>query len=211
MQNKSCAKKIIEVLDEKYGNIDPFLNHKNVFEFLIAVILSAQTTDKLVNKVSPALFKKYPSPKDLKNAKLEEVERLIRSVNYYRTKAKNLIKCAKIIDEEYQGEVPKTIKELIELPGIGRKVANVIVSDYYKKPEGFVVDTHIKRVSYRLGFTKNKDPKKIEMDLMNLLPKKSWITLPKQLILIGREYCFPQKPNCIDCPLNRYCEKNFDN
>jgi len=209
MQTQKSSKKIIEVLDKKYGNLGSFLNHKNVFEFLIAVILSAQTTDKLVNKITPALFEKFPDAKTLKNAEQEKVESLIHSVNYFRTKSKHLIESARIIDEEFQGKVPETIAELIRLPGVGRKVANVILSDYHKKAEGFVVDTHIKRVSYRIGWTKNKDPKTIEIDLMKILPQKSWISAPKQLILIGREYCFPKNPNCKDCPLNEYCEKNY--
>mgnify|MGYP005844202957 CR=1 FL=1 len=201
--------KIAKELNSFYGVPAAFLHHKNAFEFLIAVILSAQTTDAIVNKVTPKLFQKYPKPKDLANAKTQDVEETIKSVNYYKTKAKNIIKTAEIIENDFKGKIPQTIEDLIKLPGVGRKVANVILSDFYKKAEGFVVDTHIKRVTFRLGWTKNKDPKKIELDIMKILPSNHWINLPKQLILIGREYCFPKNPDCKSCPLNKYCEKIF--
>jgi endonuclease-3 len=209
VQSKQNTLKLIDILQNKYGKVTSFLTHQNVFEFLIAVILSAQTTDIMVNKVTPDLFAKYPTPNDLKQAKLKDVESLIRRVNYHHNKSKYLIETARIIDEEFKGNIPTTIQELIKFPGVGRKVANVIVSDFHGIPEGFVVDTHIKRVTYRIGWTKHTDPKRIELDLMTQLPKESWVTSPKQLILIGREYCFPKNPNCKDCPLNEICEKNM--
>lgn len=209
MSTNSTPLKIAKKLNSFYGVPATFLHHKNEFEFLIAVILSAQTTDALVNKVTPNLFAKFPNVKQLSKAKVQEVEYAIKSVNYYRTKAKNIIKTAEIIENDFKGQIPQTMEDLIKLPGVGRKVANVILSDFYKIAEGFVVDTHIKRVTFRLGWTKNKDPKKIETDIMKILPSKHWIDLPKQLILIGREYCFPKSPNCKSCPLNEYCEKNI--
>lgn len=208
MQSKENTLKVLKILQKHYGNLDFFLNHKNVFEFLIAVILSAQTTDITVNKITPALFEKFPTAAKMKKAKLSEIEKLIRQVNYHHTKAKHLIETSRMIDEEFHNQVPKTMEELIALPGVGRKVANVILSDYYKIPLGYVVDTHVKRVSYRIGWTKNTDPKKIEKDMMERLPQKYWVESPKQLILIGRQFCFAKKPDCLNCPLNKICEKN---
>ncbi|BDQ05007.1 MAG: endonuclease III [Candidatus Dojkabacteria bacterium] len=199
----------IKILAKKYGNVHPFLKHQNAFEFIIAVILSAQTTDNLVNKVTPDLFSRFPDPETLANAKIEDVARIIKSINYYKTKARNIIQTAQILNIKFQGKVPDNMDDLLSLPGVGRKVANVILSDYYKKPQGFVVDTHIKRVSYRLGWTKHTNPEKIERDLIHIIPKKYWTSLPKQLIALGREYCHPKNPDCSHCPLTDVCQKNL--
>lgn len=200
--------KIIKILDTKYGKVQTFLNHRSIFELLIAVILSAQTLDKTVNQITPFLFKKYGSPKKLAQADDLKLQELIRSINYYKTKSKHIKLTAQLIDQS-SGVVPKNISELTKLPGVGRKVANVVLSDGYEIAEGVVVDTHIRRVSYRLGLTLNTSPEKVEKDLMNTLPKNKWINTPKQFILIGRNYCFSRKPNCKECPLNEYCMKNI--
>lgn len=209
MQSPANTQAIFDALDKKYGYVKPFLFHKTPFQLLIAVILSAQTTDTMVNKVTAELFLKYPTAQDLKLAPIEDVEKLISRINYYRTKAKHIIKTSKMIDEDFEGLVPSSISELIKLPGVGRKVANVIMADIHGIPEGIVVDTHVKRVSKRVGWTKSTDPKKIEQDLMKAWPKERFLNTPKQLIQIGRNYCFPKAPNCKDCPLNKWCEKNI--
>jgi endonuclease-3 len=210
MQSKTNTKKIIEILHKKYGEVNPFLNHKNDFEFLIAVILSAQTTDAMVNKVTPDLFEKYPTPKSLSEAQVEDVERIIRRVNYYKSKARNIVKTAAKIRKDFRGKVPHSMTDLLTLPGVGRKVANVIMADFHKNPEGIVVDTHVKRVSYRIGWTNHTDPKKVEIDLIKKWPKQAYFETPKHLILIGRNYCFAnKKPDCENCPLMGICQKKF--
>ena len=208
MQSKKNTLKIIKILNEKYGIVEPFLIHKNEFEFLIAVILSAQTTDLMVNKVTPDLFAKFPDAKSMKLAKVEDVENLIRRVNYHKTKAKNLIETARKIDEDFGGQIPNNIEDLLKLNGVGRKVANVILTDHFQLATGIVVDTHVKRVSYRIGWTSSKNPTIVEKDLMKIIPKENWIEISKQLILIGRNYCFAnKKPDCPNCPLNQVCLK----
>lgn len=202
---------ILLTLDKKFGHIKAFLDHRNAFELLIAVILSAQTTDAMVNKVTPALFDKYPDAKSMKQAPVEEIEQLVSRINYYKTKAKHLIETARMIDEEFNGEIPNTIPNLIKLPGVGRKVANVIMADIFEIPEGVVVDTHVKRVSYRIGWTDSQNPAIIERDLIKVLPKDHWVNTPKQLILIGRNYCFANKaPDCPNCPLREWCLKRIE-
>jgi endonuclease III len=204
------TQELLHTLDARYGKIAPFLDHSTPFQLLIAVILSAQTTDAMVNKVTPDLFALYPDASTLKTASEEEVAILIRRVNYYRTKAKNIILTAKLIDEEFNGRVPDNIKDLTTLAGVGRKVANVIVAEIYNIPEGIVVDTHIKRVSKRVGWTDSMNPTIIERDLIKVWPVSHYVNSPKHLILIGRNYCFPKTPNCPECPINKYCQKRID-
>jgi endonuclease-3 len=201
--------KILDILNEKYGTTQAFLSHNNIFEFLIAVILSAQTKDETVNQVTPRLFAKYKTIKSLKLAKINDVYEIIKNVNYNRTKAKRIIQTAKIIDEKYHGEVPDNMEMLLELPGVGRKVANVILAEKYRMSIGIVVDTHVKRVSKRIGWTNSNNPRVVEKDLMNIWPTKYFIESPKHLILIGRQFCHPKKPDCENCPLNKYCEKRI--
>jgi endonuclease-3 len=203
------TKEILSHLDKLYGEVPPFLKHNTPFQLLIAVILSAQTTDALVNKVTPDLFAKYPDAKSLKNAELSDVEKLIGRINYYRTKARNIIKTAGMIDGVFNGNIPNNITDLITLAGVGRKVANVIVAEIFNIPEGVVVDTHVKRVSYRIGWTDSQDPKKIEQDLIKSWSKKNYINSPKHLILIGRNFCFPKKPDCENCPVSKWCLKRL--
>ncbi|MCX8034852.1 MAG: endonuclease III [Candidatus Dojkabacteria bacterium] len=211
MLSNHKIKKIIKILNCIYPDVPHFLHHKNVFEFLIAVILSAQTTDNKVNQVTPKLFARFPDHKSLAKADLSEVMDIIKEINYYKTKSKHIIETAKIIEADFGGKVPNNIEDLLKLKGVGRKVANVILCDYFNKPVGIVVDTHVKRVSYRLGFTNEKNPEKIEKDLMNKIPKKYWTKISKQLILIGRNFCHPRKPNCDKCPLSEICTKNLIN
>lgn len=199
---------IIGALSEEYGTVKPFLVHRNEFELLICVILSAQTLDATVNKVSPDLFKHYPNSKLLSQANVEDVATIIKSINYYKTKARNIVSSAKLIEDNFNGVVPNILEELMLLPGVGRKVANVVLADWFSLTIGVVVDTHVKRVSYRIGWTKHTDPFKIEQDLIGILPKDSWINVPKQLILVGRNYCFPKKPDCKNCPIAKYCQKH---
>ena len=200
---------IIKRLLEHYPNPKTPLLHKNTWELLIAVILSAQTTDVLVNKLTPTLFNRYSSPAALAQADLGEVEKLIKGVNYFKTKAKNIIKTSKIIVDQYEGEVPDSMDALVTLAGVGRKTANVIISEAFNKPVGVVVDTHVKRLSNRLGFTKEQTPEKIEQDLMNQFPKEHWRELSLALIYHGRKTCFARKPDCKNCFLNDICPSAF--
>lgn len=195
---------ILNSLDEMFPNATVELTHKNTFELLIAVILSAQTTDVAVNKVTANLFLKYQNPKELSLALISDVENILKSIGLYKTKAKNIIKTAAIIDEKFNGEVPNNRKDLEKLPGVGRKTANVIRGNIYKIPS-IVVDTHVKRISNRLGFTKSEDPTKIEYDLMDILPKEYWIRYNLQVIAHGRNICRARSPKCNQCFLNQLC------
>lgn len=202
------TKHLLQMLNSEYGLVKPFLFHESAFQLLVAVILSAQTTDALVNTVTPGLFVRFPDARSLASGSVEEVTELIRRVNYYKNKAKYLIAMAKILVEKYQGEVPQTMEALVQLPGVGRKVANVVTADAFGIAEGVCVDTHVARVSYRVGWTDAKDPLKIERDLMEQWPKEKWVNTPKQVILIGRQYCFAnKKPDCEHCPLREQCWK----
>ncbi len=209
MQSAESTMAILKALDETYGELAPFLAHRNPFELLVAVILSAQTTDLLINKITPALFERFPDAESMKLASVEEIEACIRSVNYYKTKARHLKETARMISEEFGDAIPATIEELVTLPGVGRKVANVIVAEIHKVPLGIVVDTHVKRVAYRIGWTQSKNPTVIERDMMNFIPKEFYLNLPKQLILVGRNLCFPKEPDCSNCPVRFWCEKNL--
>lgn len=204
------TKEILDRLDQAYGTeYVCYLNHENAWQLLIAVILSAQCTDARVNIVTRDLFKKYDSLEKFANADLEELESDIRSTGFYHNKAKNIIACAKKLILEYHGEVPRTLEELTGLAGVGRKTANVIRGNVYNDPS-IVVDTHVKRISRRLGFTGETDPEKIEYDLMRVLPKDHWILYNIQIITFGRNICFARAPKCADCFLQDLC-KSGDN
>ena len=204
-----AAKRTLEILkrlDDTYGTeMICYLNHETPWQLLIAVILSAQCTDARVNIVTKDLFKKYPDLNAFANASLAEMEEDIRSTGFYHNKAKNIIACARMLLEKHDGKVPDTLEELIALPGVGRKTANVILGNIYHKPS-VVVDTHVKRISKRLGFTKEEDPEKIEYDLMKKLPKDHWILYNIQIITFGREICFARNPKCEICPLQDLCK-----
>lgn len=183
------------------------LHHRNAWELLCAVILSAQCTDARVNTITPHLFKKYPTVQDLAKAKLKEVENIIHSAGFYHSKAVSLIEMSKRVCEVYGGEIPQNMDDLLTLRGVARKTANVMLGDYFKKPAGIVVDTHVKRLSFRLGLTKETDPVKIEKDLTKIIPHQYWGWMGIALILHGRQVCNARKPECARCSLANLCPK----
>ena len=209
--DKSYLKNLLELLKKHYPNSRIVLNYNNNFELLAAVILSAQCTDVMVNKVTEKLFKKYKTTSDYANADISELEQNIRSTGFYRNKAKNIKKAAKIILEKFKGQLPHTIDQLLTLPGVARKTANVVLGNAYKIVEGIAVDTHVIRLSQRLGLSKNSDPVKIEQDLMKLIPKSEWFNLTYMLIDHGRAICDAKKPKCDICFLNKICPSAFTN
>lgn len=197
---------IIEALNKEYGKeYRCFLNHENPWQLLIATMLSAQCTDERVNIVTKDLFRKYTSVEAFANADLKELEKDIHSTGFYKNKAKNVKECMTIIHEVYHDEVPNDLEALTNLPGVGRKTANVIRGNIYHEPS-IVVDTHVKRISNKLGFTKEEDPVKIEYDLMKLLPKEQWILYNIQIITLGRSICTARSPKCSECFLKDYCK-----
>ncbi len=200
------TEEILKRLDEVYGTeYICYLNHENPWQLLIAVILSAQCTDARVNIVTKDLFAKYDTLEKFANADLKELEMDIRPTGFFHNKAKNIIGCAKRLIEVYGGEVPSKLEELLTLPGVGRKTANVIRGNIYHEPS-IVVDTHVKRISNRLGFTKEEDPEKIEFELMRKLPKEHWILYNIQIISFGRNICFARSPKCSECFLYDLCK-----
>ena len=202
-------KAIIRILKKEYPDAKIALKFKDPWQLLVATILSAQCTDTRVNKVTPELFKKYKNISDFAKADPKEFEREIRSTGFYRNKAKSIIGSAKKILSEFNGNVPDTMEELTSLPGVGRKTANVILSSGFGKTAGIVVDTHVIRLSGRLGFTKNTEPEKIEYDLMKIVPKNDWTVFSHLLILHGRKICNARKPLCAECGVNKLCPSAF--
>ena len=205
MNLKEKTVEIIRLLKKEYPEPKTALTFKNPFELLVATILSAQATDALVNKVTENIFKKYRSVKNYADASLETFQKDISSINFYKTKAKNIQATAKIIVESFNAKVPKTMDQLTSLPGVARKTANIILSNAFGINEGIAVDTHVKRLSYRLGLTKNEDPVKIEQDLMTMTPKEEWANLSHLLILHGRKICQAKKPQHSECILFDTC------
>ncbi|OGW47295.1 MAG: endonuclease III [Nitrospirae bacterium RBG_13_41_22] len=205
MNLKEKTVEIIRMLKKEYPEPKTALTFKTPFELLVATILSAQTTDALVNKVTENIFKKYNTVKDYADASLEAFQKDISSINFYKTKAKNIQVTAKMIVESFNAKVPKTMDELTSLPGVARKTANIILSNAFGINEGIAVDTHVKRLSYRLGLTKNEDPVKIEQDLMTMTPKEEWANLSHLLILHGRKICQAKKPQHSKCILFDTC------
>jgi len=198
---------ILDTLDREYGTeYRCYLDHENAWQLLIATILSAQCTDARVNIVTKDLFRKYTSVEAFAKADLKELERDIHATGFYHNKAKNIIACCKKIVEEFQGEVPRTLEELTSLAGVGRKTANVIRGNIYHEPS-VVVDTHVKRISNKLGLTKESDPVKIEFDLMKKIPKDHWILCNIHLIRLGRTICKAPTPKCEECFLQEYCDE----
>jgi endonuclease-3 len=196
---------ILKRLKKEYPHPKTALNFKSPFELLVATVLSAQTTDALVNKVTANLFDKYKSVRDYAGASLETLQKDIGSVNFYKTKAKNIQASANIVVEKFNSKVPKTMDELTSLPGVARKTANIILSNAFGIHEGIAVDTHVKRVAHRLGITKNEDPVKIEQDLISLVPKEEWSNISHLLIFHGRNICQAKKPKHHECVLNDIC------
>lgn len=194
---------ISKELKKLFPKVKSALNYSNNFELLAAVIMSAQCTDKMVNKVSEKLFKKYKTTKDFAKANIKVFEQDIKSTGFYRNKARNIISCASIILKKYDGRIPDSMDELLKLPGIARKSANIILFLSYKKITGIAVDTHVKRLSKVLGLSKNTDPVKIEQDLMQLLPKEEWMNFSFRLVDYGRKYCSAKRHDHENCPLTK--------
>lgn len=205
LSEKKRIEAILKALDTQYGTEKIcYLNHQNPWQLLIAVILSAQCTDERVNIVTGPLFERYKSAAELAGADQKELEEYIHSTGFYKNKARNIIECCKKLMSDFGGEVPSTIEELTSLAGVGRKTANVILGNIYDKPS-IVVDTHVKRISGKLGFTKESDPVKIEYDLMRVLPKDHWIMYNIQIITLGRQICIARRPRCGQCFIKEYC------
>lgn len=199
------VREILKRLDERYPNVKCALHHSNAWELLVATILSAQCTDVRVNMVTPALFKKYPTPQHFATLKPEELEPDIRSTGFFRNKSKSIVGAAKAIVNDYGGEVPDDMERLLTVPGAARKTANVVLGSWFGKAEGVVVDTHVHRISRRLELTKNDDPKSIEQDLMKVIPHEKWIDFAHQIIHHGRALCVARNPKCVDCPMEDLC------
>lgn len=206
-QNRTL--KIIELLEKEHRDAKIALNHTNPLELLIATILSAQCTDERVNVVTKTLFKKYRSIEDYAGADLKELEQDIRSTGFYRNKARNIKKCCQMILDKFGSQVPKTMEEILELPGVARKTANIVLSNAYGVVEGIAVDTHVRRLSRRLGLTANDNPDKIEQDLMKLVPKSKWMRFTELLIFHGRKTCTAKRPKCETCVVNKLCPSAF--
>jgi endonuclease-3 len=196
---------ILDALRQTYPNVVCALIHHNAFELTIATILSAQTTDVGVNKATPELFRMFPTPKALATAPTDLVEQLIKTTGFFRSKAKNIQGAARVLVDQFHGEVPRTIEEMIQLPGVARKTANVVLGSWYGIASGVVVDTHVLRLSRRLELTKNNDPVKVEQDLMKVIPQDRWIQFSHELIHHGRQVCVARTPRCADCSLEHLC------
>ena len=206
---KERASRIYELLEAEYPDATCALVHRNPYELAAATILSAQCTDERVNMVTPVLFERYPEPADLASARQEDVEEVIRSTGFFRNKARSLIGMATRVTEEHGGELPRTLTELVKLPGIGRKTANVILGNAFGIDEGVVVDTHVKRLSGRMRFTRHTDPVKVEQDLIELFPRENWTLLAHLLIFHGRQVCAARKPRCEECVVSRLCPSSL--
>jgi len=202
---KAWARTVVRRLRKAYPDAECALVHRNPYELIVATILSAQCTDEMVNRTTPGLFKRYPTPEKLARARQATVENLIHSTGFFRNKARNLIGMAKKLVADFDGDVPRTMDELLSLPGVARKTANVVLGVAYGIAVGVVVDTHVKRITNLLGLTAKTDPKKIETDLMELLPRKDWIDVSHLLIRHGRQVCIARRPRCEGCVLNDRC------
>ena len=199
------ALEVAKRMEEHYPAAEPALHFHSPFTLTIAVLLSAQTTDAAVNKVTPELFERYGTPELMAAAPLEDIERIIRTIGFYRNKAKNCIACAQMILDDFDGEVPSTMGDLIKLPGVGRKTANIVLNEGFGIVEGIAVDTHVFRIAHKLKFSFAKDPSKTEQDLLKLYPKEYWRPVNSQWILFGREYCIARRPKCNECFLSDLC------
>ena len=209
VNDKTTVLRIIELLEKEFPDARIALHYTNPLELLIATILSAQCTDERVSTVTKTLFKKYRKAKDYANADLKELEQEMKSTGFYRNKAKNVKKCCQMLVEKFHSQAPKTMSEMLELPGVARKTANIVLQNAYGVVEGIAVDTHVRRVSARLGLTENEDPDKIEQDLMRIVPKEKWMRITDLLIFLGRRVCAARKPKCQACMLNRICLSVF--
>jgi endonuclease-3 len=204
-ERKQRVRKILQALDETYPAATCALQHRDPWQLLVATILSAQCTDKRVNEVTPGLFLKYPSVADFAHARQAELAQDIRSTGFYNAKAKSLVGAAKKILSDFGGEVPRTMEQMLTIPGAARKTANVVLGTAYGIASGIVVDTHVQRLARRLDLTKQTDPGKIEQDLMKIIPQEKWIVFSHQLIHHGRRLCVARRPRCAECPLDTIC------
>lgn len=204
-EDKRRVAKIIAALERLYSPGLVALHHSSALELLVATILSAQCTDERVNKVTPGLFKKYRNARQFAEAKPDELEMIIRSTGFFHAKTRNIIKCCRALVEHHGGNVPATMEELVCLAGVGRKTANVLLGAVFGKSEGIVVDTHVKRLSQRLGLSRQDDPEKIEQDLMSIIPRSEWIAIGNLLIQHGRTVCHARNPRCVECTLQSVC------
>lgn len=202
-------KKFLRMLKRAYPDAKCSLDYDSPLHLLVAVMLSAQCTDARVNLTTPALFSRYKTAKDFASANPEELERLIRPCGFYRNKAKNIIAACKLIDSQHSGKLPRTMEGMLTLPGVARKTANIALGNAYGVLEGIPVDTHAIRLSRLLGLTKQKDPNKIEQDLMKLVPRKDWLQISNLFVFHGRAICIARRPKCALCPLNRLCPSAF--
>jgi endonuclease-3 len=209
LEKKARVLKAIELLEWEYPDAKTALKYSNPLELLVATILSAQCTDKRVNAVTKNLFKKYKTPEDYAEADLSELEEDVRPTGFFRNKARNIQRSCRLLVEKFNSQVPKTMDEIIELPGVARKTANIVLSNAYGVIEGVAVDTHVRRLSQRLGFTENKSPDNIEKDLMEIVPRAQWERITDLLIIHGRKVCVARKPKCSICVLNEICPSAF--
>ncbi len=205
-QKKDRAMEVIKIFNQEYGDADCTLDYVDPLQLVIATQLAAQCTDARVNLVTPALFAKYKTAKDFAEADEKELSELIRSTGFYRNKTKNIIACGKKLVEDFNSEVPQTMEELLSLPGVGRKTANLVLGDAFGIP-GIVVDTHAGRLARRMGFTKNTDPYKVELDLLKIIPRENQSMFCHQLVFHGRKYCDARRPRCEECPVKDICPK----
>lgn len=205
----ATAKRLLKVLQGAYPDAHCELDHQDPFQLLVATVLSAQSTDVSVNRVTPVLFRRWPTPRKLAAAEPKAVEEVLATIGMYRQKAKNIVGLAQKLVEEHAGHVPQSLAELIELPGVGRKTANVVLGVAFGKPAGVVVDTHVQRISQRLGLTSHGQPDKIEADLMSLYVASQWDILSHTLIFHGRRCCTARKPACASCPVSTLCPSAF--
>ena len=212
MSSRNDARKqqtlqVARLLEKRYGDAECALIHSSPFQLLVATILSAQCTDERVNSVTPRLFQRYPNPETLAAGTQADVESIIQSLGFFRAKSTNIRGMARMLVEVHGGEIPRTLQELIELPGVGRKTANVVLGTAFGISSGVVVDTHVRRITGLLGLTKNTDPVKIEADLQKLLPPSEWIQFSHRLIHHGRKICIARRPRCAECPLLPHCQR----
>lgn len=207
MKSKKQAIEIIEILKEFYPDATCSLDFTTPFQMLISVMLSAQCTDERVNKTTPELFKTYGTPEAVANADIKEIEKIIHPCGFYKNKSKNMIACSKKIIEDYNGIVPDNMEDLQKLPGVGRKSANVIMLEAFHNPQGIAVDTHAKRISNKIGFSKESDPEKIEQDLLKVFPKEYYYDVNHLLVWHGRKTCNARNAKCENCPISKYCDE----
>lgn len=207
MSQKEKINGILKALKEHSPDVRCALHHESPFQLLIATILSAQCTDKKVNQVTPKLFEKFPQPADFARANLEDIEFEIRSIGLFRSKAKSLKECSERLVQEFASKVPEKVEDLLSLRGVARKTANVVLGEIYNRPDGVVVDTHVRRITQLMGLTKEEDPKKIEKDLNQLIPRSEWRDFSHRVIHLGREICIARRPQCEHCPVLRFCSR----